>query len=121
MSSPQKLRGLDKETEIECECLACVDLKSSFTLQCWWQQMVSALLSVPLLTPLPQLGGITGLVKMNKTDLLINYTDHRGCVLITDKVFSVLGSRFRIIQGGESLSGLRRVLSISSAVSLINT
>lgn len=51
----------------------------------------------------PSARGITGLVKMNTTDLLINYTDHHGCVLITERVFSVLGSSFRIIQRRNSL------------------
>lgn len=48
--------------------------------------------------------GITGLVKTNTTDLLINYTDHHGYVLITGKVFSVLGSSFIIVQTQDAVS-----------------
>lgn len=42
--------------------------------------------------------GILGVVKMNRDDLLIKYMDHHGSALITDKVFSVLGFGFIIVQ-----------------------
>lgn len=42
--------------------------------------------------------GISGVVKMNRDDLLIKYMDHHGSALITDKVFSVLGFGFIIVQ-----------------------
>lgn len=53
-------------------------------------------------TPSPA-EGITRLDKINTSDLLIKYMDHHSSVLITVKVFSVLGSSVIILQSRDTL------------------